>query len=88
VVTDVGGMREAVTDGAEGRVVPARDPTALADALRELASDAKLRAGMGERGRRRATEEFDSETCARALFAQYERLVREHPRPGGRTVTS
>jgi len=88
VVTDVGGMREAVTDGVEGRVVPARDPAALADALLELVNDAKLRASMGERGRRRAIDEFDSEKCARALLEQYQRLVRERPRAGARSVTS
>ena len=43
VVTDVGGMREAVTDGVEGRVVPPRDPAALAAALLELAADATAR---------------------------------------------
>ncbi len=36
VVTDVGGAREAVRDGEEGFVVPARDPEALASALRGL----------------------------------------------------
>ena len=33
VVTDCGGMREAVTDGVEGFVCPPRDPGALAGAL-------------------------------------------------------
>ena len=54
----------------------------------ELVNDAKLRASMGERGRRRAIDEFDSEKCARALLEQYQRLVRERPRAGARSVTS
>jgi glycosyltransferase involved in cell wall biosynthesis len=77
VVTDVGGMREAVTDGVEGRVVPPRDPSALAGALLELAADEALRAAMGERGRRRTIEDFDSMLSARAMLEQYQRLVRE-----------
>ena len=77
VVTDVGGMCEAVTDGVEGRVVAPRDPAALAGALLELAADAQLRATMGECGRRRATEGFDTESVARAMIEQYQRLVRE-----------
>ena len=80
VVTDVGGMREAVTDGVEGRVVPPRDPAALAAALLELAADAPLRAAMGERGRRRASKHFDSGLGAGAMIEQYQRLVRERPR--------
>ena len=88
VVTDVGGMREAVTDGIEGRVVPPRDPAALAAALLELAADAELRAAMGERGRRRATEDFDTELGARAMLEQYQRLVRERPRPRERATRS
>ena len=78
VVTDVGGMREAVTDGVHGFVVPPRDPAALAAALLELAADGELRQKMGDEGRRRAVEEFDTHDCARALHGEYARLVAEH----------
>ena len=78
VVTDVGGMREAVTDGVHGFVVPPRDPAALAAALLELAADGELRRKMGDEGRRRAVEEFDTRDCTRALFGEYTRLVAEH----------
>ena len=37
---DVGGMREVITDGVDGRVVPAGDEPALADALLGLIGDA------------------------------------------------
>ena len=60
VVTDVGGMREAVTDGVDGFVVPPRDPDTIAAALVELAGDAELRRRMGEQGRRRAVDDFDA----------------------------
>jgi colanic acid/amylovoran biosynthesis glycosyltransferase len=78
VVTDVGGMREAVTDGVHGFVVPPRDPEALAAAVLELAADDELRQKMGDEGRRRAVEEFDTRDCARALHGEYSRLVAEH----------
>jgi colanic acid/amylovoran biosynthesis glycosyltransferase len=77
VVTDVGGMREAVTDGVDGFVVPPRDPAAIAAALVELAGDRELRRSMGEQGRRRAVADFDSRSCAQALLAEYARLVAE-----------
>jgi colanic acid/amylovoran biosynthesis glycosyltransferase len=78
VVTDVGGMRELVTDGDNGFITPSRDPAALATALRDLATDAELRAKMGERGRQRAVDRFNLELCTQALLEHYRRLVREH----------
>jgi colanic acid/amylovoran biosynthesis glycosyltransferase len=78
VVTDVGGMRELVTDGIDGFVVPSRDPAALAAALLDLAADSELRAKMGERGRQRVVDDFDAESRTVAMLEQYRRLVREH----------
>ena len=39
VTTDVGGVRDAVTDGVDGVVVPPRDPAALANAISSLLDD-------------------------------------------------
>lgn len=39
VATDVGGVSEALTDGKNAVLVPAKDPVALADAIAGLASD-------------------------------------------------
>jgi glycosyltransferase involved in cell wall biosynthesis len=75
VVTDVGGMRDAVTDGVEGFVVPARDPAGLASALLELAADPLRRQQMGAQGRKRVDADFDVSMLARALHEQYQRLV-------------
>jgi glycosyltransferase involved in cell wall biosynthesis len=58
LTTDCGGLREAVTDGAEGLVVPLRDPGAMADALARLASDPALCERMGRAARARAEQEF------------------------------
>ena len=57
VTTDCGGMREAVTDGVEGLVVPVRDPEAIA-ALSRLASDRDLGRRMGQAARERILSEF------------------------------
>jgi len=58
VTTECGGMREAVTDGVEGFVVPVRDPTAMAEALIRLIEDPDLRRRMGHAGRERVLREF------------------------------
>ena len=59
VTTDCGGMREAVTDGVEGFVVPVRNAEAMAVALLKLAGDLGLRQRMGQAARARIEREFD-----------------------------
>jgi glycosyltransferase involved in cell wall biosynthesis len=61
VATDVGGTREAVNDGVTGILVPARDPAALAVAVKRLIDDPGLAARFGSFGRKRVAEEFSSD---------------------------
>jgi len=56
VVTDVGALPEAVSDGVSGLVVPPSDPAALGSALRKLLEDPDLAERFGEAGRARAME--------------------------------
>lgn len=58
VVTDCGGVREALDHGIEGFVVPPRDVRAMARALERLWREPELRERMGAAGRRRATNSF------------------------------
>ncbi len=53
-----GGIAEIVIEGETGRLVPARDPLALAEALQSCLQSPKLLEAMGEAGRRRALEHF------------------------------
>ncbi|MDI6765236.1 MAG: glycosyltransferase [Bacteroidota bacterium] len=46
------GIPELVTDGDSGFLVPEKDAHAIADRLKRLAKDAKLRTDMGRRGRK------------------------------------
>ena len=79
VVTDVGGMRELVTDRVHGRVVPSRDPAALAAAIGELlASDE--REAMGRRGAEDVRARFDGRVQLDALVELYRELIAS-PRP-------
>lgn len=58
VATDVDGIPEAVIDGVTGRLVPPRDPAALAAALLEVLGDPALARRMGDAGARRARDLF------------------------------
>ena len=45
-----------VRDGIDGRIVPERDPVALADAIAEIVEDRDKRARMSEAARERARD--------------------------------
>lgn len=59
VATDIRGSREEVVDGETGLLVPPRNPSALARALRTLAADPATRARLGASGRTRALAHYD-----------------------------
>lgn len=77
VVSDCGGMREAVTDGVEGFVVPTRDPAAAAQRLLQLAQDPQLGRRMGAAARRRVQADFDLAEQAPAYARIYEEAIAE-----------
>ncbi len=76
VVTNVRGCRQVVDDQVTGRLVPVRDPRALAAAIHELAADPDARRRMGAAGREKAEREFDDRRCIAITLATYERLRR------------
>lgn len=81
VVTNVGGNAEAVEDGSCGFVVPARDPSALAEAVLRLLKDSDLRMTMGQHARQRAHEKFTILAMTREVQSVYELLLtRKCPR--------
>lgn len=60
--------------GETGLVVPAGDPAALAQAIRELIHDPALRARLGEAGRRRVHAVFSMQQMIEQTIAVYERV--------------
>jgi len=59
VTTDVPGCREVVTQRENGFLVPPKNVSALADALKELVESPELRVRMGQLSRQKAEQEFD-----------------------------
>lgn len=58
VATAVGGIREIVSDGETGFLVPARDPRALADRILALARNPEKRRQFGLAGKARVCQHF------------------------------
>jgi glycosyltransferase involved in cell wall biosynthesis len=77
VCTGAGGNAELVKDGLNGRVVPMRDPVAIADSVSALLDDPERMRDMGKAGRRRAEDEFDWKLIARKTKEVYEDLLLE-----------
>jgi glycosyltransferase involved in cell wall biosynthesis len=61
------GHREIVEDGRTGLLVPPGDVAALADRMRRLAGDARLRAELGGAGRRAFATHGDPAALAAAF---------------------
>ena len=75
VTTNVPGCREAVKNGDNGLLVPARDSASLADALERILVDPSLRATMGKRGRDRIVDEFSSELIENQTLTLYRHML-------------
>ena len=89
VATDTGGVAEVVIDGETGRLVPAGNPAAAAEAVVALAADAGLRTRLAAAARSQLTEEFDIRLMVRALEDIYDDVLgRARPNSGDATAAS
>lgn len=82
VATDVGGNREIVHDGRNGRLVPSADTGALASALAEVLQDRELAERMGKAGR----EWIVAEGSFRTMASRYQRLYAGKHAAGAATM--
>lgn len=67
LASDRGGTPELIVDGAEGRILPADDEPAWAEALRALAVDEAERLRLAAAGQRRALAEHRPESMLQAF---------------------
>jgi glycosyltransferase involved in cell wall biosynthesis len=75
VASDGGALPEVVADGETGRIVPAGDAGALADALGELLADPKRCIEMGTAGYRRVVDRFTWPRTAERTEALYDEVL-------------
>jgi glycosyltransferase involved in cell wall biosynthesis len=71
VVSDVGGVSEAVADGSSGFLVPKGDIAAMSDRLSRLIRAPDLRLKMGTAGRMRYASNFTLDRMLRKTSAVY-----------------
>lgn len=78
ITTDIPGCRETVDDGINGFVCEPRSTASLITAIEKLLrlSDKEL-TEMGEKGRKKAEEQFD----IRSVIKIYHDIVDRHDRP-------
>ncbi|WP_209309503.1 glycosyltransferase family 4 protein [Haloarcula amylovorans] len=72
VATDVGGVSEQIVDGESGWIVPAKDPTALADAICEVLDNPEIADYRARCARKRVVERFSIKACVERHLAVYE----------------
>ena len=75
VATAVGGNVELVEEGQTGRLVPSRQPDAMASVLLDYFGDRTRARVHGDRGRDRAVERFSLERMVTEYATLYERLL-------------
>ncbi len=71
IATDVGGNREALDDGASGRLVPACNPPVLAQTILEFANNPEEARALGKRAGESARRRYDRQLILNAFRSLY-----------------
>lgn len=80
VATDVCGLSEAVADGRDGFLVPAKDPAALAQKICFLIDHPEVGVKMGQSGRNKVLGYHTLERWDRDIEDIYTKILRDRPR--------
>jgi glycosyltransferase involved in cell wall biosynthesis len=78
VATAVGGVPDLIVDGENGLLVPAANPTALAEAMRRILLSPELRSRLAAGGEA-ITREYSPEAQRKKLIAVYETAFQAQP---------
>ncbi len=75
VTYDVPGCREIVRNNENGYLVPFKDISAMADAIKKLLKSRNLREHFGKKGRKIVKKEFSEEIIVKQTLALYQELL-------------
>lgn len=75
IATDIPGMREIITDGVNGLLVPPADPDALAEKINLALSDTKLEETIALAGKKRVLRDFSSKQMAESVIRIYDEII-------------
>lgn len=78
VASDLPSLAGVIVDGTTGRLVPAEDHNAWAEALADLLADPRRTAAMGRAGADWVTSAFDPDRIAAQTLAAYELAINRH----------
>jgi glycosyltransferase involved in cell wall biosynthesis len=81
VISDLPAMRDIVTNGLTGMVVPQKNPGALAKKVIELLDHPERARKLALAGRQFVLERFDWNQIARRYQELIETTIRDHVRP-------
>jgi len=77
VATDIAGVGDTIADGMDGRLVPAGDVAALAEAIAALIRDPDAGRRLGRNARRKIERDYTVERMVRRTAVLYEELLAE-----------
>jgi glycosyltransferase involved in cell wall biosynthesis len=75
VATAVGGLKDVVTKGETGYLVPPLQPSALAEKIQQLLGDENLRNELGNAGYQKAIREYTAEVYVKKVESLYRQLM-------------
>jgi glycosyltransferase involved in cell wall biosynthesis len=75
--TEAGGVKELIADGQTGILVPPKDPTALARAIRDLAADPAKAERLSAAGRAHVVAHYRAQLGAETLVEEIRRVASE-----------
>jgi len=74
IASKVGGILDIVKDGETGLLVPEKDPSALAKAIKQLLTDTKLAKELAKQGRAFVEKQFSWERVTKDIIKLYKTL--------------
>ena len=75
IATSVRGVPELVIDKVTGLLVPPKDPTAIAEAIRWVVEHPQETDAMTKRGRQKVAKEFSREKCTEQLITMWREFL-------------